>query len=64
LAFLLKAYKKVPDKEFGDYICTKQNKYEEGHNLNPNILMTQVNNKYKSLCQAETWNAPSPELIN
>ncbi len=30
LAFLLKAYKKVPDKEFGDYIRAKQNKYEEG----------------------------------
>ena len=24
--------------------------------------MTQANNKYKSLRQAETWNAPSPEL--
>ncbi len=62
LAFLLKAYKKVLDKEFGDYICAKQNEYEEGHELNPNILMTQVNNKYKSLIQAQTWNAPSPEL--
>jgi len=62
LAFLLKAYKKVPDKDFRDYIRAKQNKYEEGHDLNPDILMTQANNKYKRLVQAQTWNAPSPEL--
>jgi len=61
LAFLLKAYKNL-DKDFCDYIHAKQSKYEEGHNLNPNILMTQANNKYKSLLQAQTWNAPSPEL--
>ena len=62
LAFLLKAYKKVLDKDFRDYIHAKQNKYEEGHDLNSDILMTQANNKYKSLVQAQTWNAPSPEL--
>jgi len=52
LAFLLKAYKKVPDKDFSNYIHAKQNEYEEGHDLNPNTLMTQANNKYKSLLQA------------
>jgi len=62
LVFLLKAYTKVPDKDFSNYICAKQNEYEEGHDLNPNILMTQANNKYKSLVQAQTWNAPSLEL--
>jgi hypothetical protein len=63
-AFILKAYKKVPDKDFNDYIRMKQNEYEEGleEDLDPDILMTQAGNKYKSLLQAGTWNAPSPEL--
>jgi len=40
----------------------EQNEYEEGNNLKPDILMTQANNKYKSLVQANTWNATSLEL--
>jgi len=40
----------------------KQNEYEEGNNLDPDTFMTQANNKYKSLLQSQTWNAPSPEL--
>jgi len=42
LAFLLKAYKKVLDKDFCNYICTKQNEYEEGNSLDPNILSTRA----------------------
>jgi len=61
LAFLLKAYKRVPDNDFSKYIHAKQNKYKEGHDLNP-TSSSQANNKYKSLVQANTWNAPPPEL--
>jgi len=30
--------------------------------MDPDLLMTQAYNKYKSLLQAEAWNAPFPEL--
>jgi len=51
LAFILKAYKKVLDKDFTDYIQTKQNEYEEGleEEMDPDLLMTHAYNKYKSL---------------
>jgi hypothetical protein len=61
LAFVLKAYKKVPDKDFCDYIKAKQNEYEEGYELDADIIMKQASNKYKALVQDGTWNAPSPE---
>jgi len=36
-AFLLKAYKKVPDKDFSNYIHAKQNEYEEGMTSTPTL---------------------------
>jgi len=62
LAFILKAYKKVPDKDFCNYIKAKQNEYEEGNDLDAVILMKQASNKFKALVQESSWNAPSPEL--
>jgi len=61
LANLFKAYKAVTDHEFVTYIHKKEDNYEEGVNINTNTLMLQVDNKFKTMFQAKTWNAPSPK---
>jgi len=52
----------VPDKDFCNYIKAKQNEYEEGYDLDVDILMKQASNKFKALVQEGSWNAPLPEL--
>jgi len=59
LANLFKAYKAVTDREFVTYIHKKEDKYEEGVNIDTDTLMLQADNKFKTMFQA--WNAPSPE---
>ncbi len=61
LANLFKAYKAVSDQEFITYIRKKEDKYEEGAEIKPDVLMLLTDNKFKTFRQAETWNAPSPE---
>ena len=61
LANLFKAYKAVNDREFVAYICKKEDQYKEGEDINIDLLMLQASNKYKSMVQSNTWNAPSPE---
>ncbi len=61
LASLFKAYKAISDWEFVSYICKKEDEYEEGVNIDTNTLMLQVDSKFKTMHQAQTWNAPSPK---
>jgi len=61
LANLFKAYKSVKDCDFTAYIKKKEDEYEEGEDVNVNMLMLQASNKYKTMFVNQTWNAPSPE---
>jgi len=61
LANCFKAYKSVKDCDFTTYIKKKEDEYEEGQDVNINMLMLQASNKYKTMFQNQTWNAPSPE---
>ena len=58
---LFKAYKVVPDKAFVKYIVGKEEKYEEGQELNHNSLMKLADIKFKTLQQKGQWQAPSPD---
>jgi len=61
LANLFKAYKSVKDCDFTTYIKKKEDEYEEGQDVDVDMLMLQASNKYKTMVQTGTWNAPSPE---
>jgi hypothetical protein len=61
LANLFKAYKSVKDRDFITYIKKKEDEYEEGQDVDVDMLMLQASNKYKTMIQTGTWNAPSPE---
>jgi len=61
LAHLFMAYKAVSNCEFVTYIPKKEDEYEEGAEIKTNALMLLVDNKFKTFCQANTWNAPSLE---
>ena len=61
LANLFKAYKAVKDCNFVAYIKKKEDQYEEGEDIEVDMLMLQASNKYKTMVQVGTWNAPSPE---
>ena len=58
LVNLFKGYLACSDKEFVRYITTKKDAHEEGVSINLDKLMTFADNKYKTLVQNETWNAP------
>ncbi len=49
------------DHDFTTYIKKKEDEYEEGQDVNINMLMLQASNKYKTMFENQTWNAPSPE---
>jgi len=51
----------VKDRDFITYIKKKEDAYEEGENVEIEMLMLQASNKYKTMVEAKTWNAPSPE---
>ena len=61
LANLFKGYAACSDKNFVKYIATKEEKYEEGEELNPKKLMLLADTKYKTLVEKGTWDAPSAE---
>ena len=58
---LWKAYLNASDHEFVGYIRQKKDRYEEGGEMDPDVLMREAENKYKTLLQEERWNALSPE---
>jgi hypothetical protein len=61
LANLFKAYKAVPDKEFVRYIKEKEDAYDEGTNITPEILMRFASDKYKRMVESKEWMAMSKE---
>ena len=60
LTNLFKGYLAVTDETFTKYIVHKQEAYKEGTSkFEPDKLMELANNRYKSLVEADKWNAPS-----
>lgn len=55
---LFKGYLTCTDKEFVSYIKRKQDKFEEGGDVDPDELMSNASDKYKTLLQKGQWNAP------
>ena len=51
LVNLFKEYLACSDNEFVEYIKRKQDKYEEGEDLEPDLLMKNAADKYKTLLQ-------------
>ena len=61
LSNVFKAYKSTSDKTFIDYIRKKEDQYDEGEDIDVDMLMLQAGNKYKTMIQQGTWAAPSAE---
>lgn len=62
LVNLFKAYLSAKDQNFSRYVANKRDSYEEGTlALTAEALMLLVENKYKTMVQSGTWNAPSAE---
>ena len=64
LSNLLKGYAATSDTTFTSYIERKQEEYEDGTNIKPNVIMCLADKKYKTLKIKGTWNAPSQEEEN
>ena len=58
LVNLFKGYMACSDKEFVQYVKRKQDAFEEGASIEPDQLMKNAADKYKTLLQRGTWNAP------
>jgi len=58
LVNLFKGYMACSDREFVAYIKRKQDAFEEGTELEPDQLMKNAAEKYKTLLQRGNWNAP------
>ena len=58
LTNLFKGYLSCSDRDFCDYITRKQDAWEEGTDIQPDRLMKQAADKYKTLLQKGLWNAP------
>ena len=61
LSNVFKAYKSTTDKTFVEYIRKKEDQYDEGEEIDIDLLMLQAGNKYKTMIQQGTWAAPSAE---
>ena len=55
---LFKGYSACSDREFIEYIKRKEDSFEEGKKITPDQLMRYSDEKYKTLLQKGTWNAP------
>jgi len=60
-ANLFKAYEVVTNHEFVAYIHKKEDQYEEGEDIDTDLIMLQANSKFRTMFEAKTWNAPSPK---
>jgi hypothetical protein len=61
LANLFKGYKAASDRTFVEYIKKKEDEYDEGDNISPDLLMVRTANKYKTMVEQGTWNATTAE---
>lgn len=55
---LFKGYSACSDREFIEYIKRKEDAFEEGSEITTDQLMKYADEKYKTLLQKGTWNAP------
>jgi hypothetical protein len=58
---LFKGYKAADDVEFLDFLCRRENSYEEGEDVNANNLMADALVKYKARKLVGKWSAPTKE---
>jgi hypothetical protein len=58
---LFKAYGSVSDEVFRAWLVRKQDDHDEGNELTPDELMMAAKNKYDTMVEKGTWNAPSAE---
>lgn len=58
---LFAAYNTVSDKNFRQYIDSKENQYNEGVNFEASELMNLAKNKYKTLLEAGKWKEETEE---
>jgi len=61
LSNLFKGYKATSDREFVQYIRLKENDYNEGNEISPQRLMQLALNRYNTMKEGGSWNAPSEE---
>ena len=55
---LFKGYSACSDREFIEYMKRKEDSFEEGSEITPDQLMKYADEKYKTLLQKGSWNAP------
>jgi hypothetical protein len=58
---LFKGYGACSDEVFRAWLNRKQDDHEEGEEMTPDELMLAAKNKYDSMVEKGTWNAPSAE---
>jgi hypothetical protein len=58
---LFKGYGAVSDVEFRGWLTRKQELHEEGTEITPDELMMAAKNKYDTMVERGTWNAPTAE---
>jgi hypothetical protein len=61
LVNLFQAYRVAKDKEFRDYIKSKERAFNEGTSISPEVLMQLALNEYKRASEANSWGLPSDE---
>ena len=62
LVYLFDAYRKVEDKEFGDFIKRQKQDYDDGRQeFTVELLMDRALNKYNQLYQDDVWMVKSKE---
>ncbi len=58
---LFKGYIAVSDEVFRAWLMRKQDDHEEGEEMTPDELMIAAKNKYDTMVEKGTWNAPTAE---
>ena len=58
---LFKGFGAVNDVEFRNWMTRKQGPHEEGTEITPDDLMLAAKNKYNTMVERGTWNAPTAE---
>jgi len=58
---LFKGYGAVSDEVFRAWLGRKQDDHEEGEEITPDELMLAAKNKYDTMVEKGTWNAPTAE---
>ena len=58
---LFKGYGAVSDEVFRAWLMRKQDDHEEGKEMTPDELMIAAKNKYDTMVEKGTWNAPTAE---